>query len=290
MIRRTKKEGCCLKGCLTMVAIAVLMPFLLISCLSWMLSYPGYRGEYPELYTVAVHNMFGISGFKSNGEICYDPRIYVMEEDDYGRVLFFYDEYYCGAEEDYGMAFGIMQQKKNGKVYYYPEVCCLPYFGLSSDVNDVLQNMDRDALEILKQCNDWGKPVDLSKCAQKKPVKKKPDGKLARETRLDGWMHDEEILLYAQKNGYTGNEDSPTCRAEFCYADQFGRELYYVSAFFRYDGPDGEYRDECYEYAMIFKSAGKIAKEGIIEIPSPQDSVEQIKALKQRCQWNAPLT
>lgn len=72
------------------VLCLVIVVFLsLSSC-----GYSKYRGEQVDLYTVAVNNIFGVSGYISNGEVSYDPGITVIETDPYGRVLFFYNENY----------------------------------------------------------------------------------------------------------------------------------------------------------------------------------------------------
>ena len=61
--------------CLFLCILAV--PLTFSSC-----SYRGYRGDHADLYTVAVNNVFGISGHTGNGEISYDPAIDILETDD----------------------------------------------------------------------------------------------------------------------------------------------------------------------------------------------------------------
>mgnify|MGYP006967403959 CR=1 FL=1 len=114
-----------------------LIPAFLLGCVILLYASPflmlfierGYRGEHRDLYTVAVHNIFAIYGYESNGEVSYDPDIQIIETDDYGRVLFFYSERYdgyTGDGVDYGMAVVIMQSSRDGYVWYYRDRCYMP--------------------------------------------------------------------------------------------------------------------------------------------------------------------
>ena len=79
--------------------------------------YP-YRGEYKELYTVAVYSIPDAEGNMRHGEGAYSSDIYIWEQDDYGRTLFSY----C---EDYGnQIFGLVisQAYDETNVYFYPDI------------------------------------------------------------------------------------------------------------------------------------------------------------------------
>ena len=72
-----------------------------------------YIGEYPELFTVAINSLLGVRGYSLSGG--HQPTITILEEDDYGRVLFEYREG--------GFSYPsrlIMQKAENGYAYFYP--------------------------------------------------------------------------------------------------------------------------------------------------------------------------
>ena len=71
----------------TLVALILVLSLSLSSCI-----YLGYQGEDIDLFTTAANNVFAIYGSATNGEATYSPTIRVIEKDDYGRVLFFYNE------------------------------------------------------------------------------------------------------------------------------------------------------------------------------------------------------
>ena len=53
-----------------------------------------YRGEYLDLYTVAINSVLWTFGASPQTDFAGDPLIEIMEEDDFGRVLFRYTEKY----------------------------------------------------------------------------------------------------------------------------------------------------------------------------------------------------
>ena len=79
--------------------------------------YP-YRGEYKELYTVAVYSIPDTQGYMHHGEGAYSADIYVWEQDDYGRTLFSYCEDYSARN----FALVISQAYDESNVYFYPDI------------------------------------------------------------------------------------------------------------------------------------------------------------------------
>ena len=130
--------------------------------------YP-YRGEYKELYTVAVYSIPDAEGYMHHGEGAYNSDIYIWEQDDYGRTLFSY----C---EDYGnqiFALVISQAYDETNVYFYPDVnykltLIDSEYKYEGADNDHLMNRTEDFYlenkEKLKEVNDWNKPLDKTKC------------------------------------------------------------------------------------------------------------------------------
>lgn len=262
------------------VFCAFILAFSLTACV-----FSGYDGEHKDLYTVAVNNVFAVHGYLSNGEVSYNPEIYIIEKDDYGRTLFFYSEYYDDSSDpqaDYGMAFVIMQKSENGYAYYYQDKCYVPYFDTTSDWDTISDKIDNAILERLKELNDWGREFNGEKCLKVKINSKKPKGEL----RPRDYEFDEIIYPYEVKNGYDGEDDSFCKFSIYCEADSYGRELHYVYASTMNEEENGEKVFEYYSYAIILDAEGICSENGIVKISNLEDSLKQINELKQNNNWN----
>ena len=270
-----------------------LIPAFLLGCVILLYASPllimfcgrSYRGEHRDLYTVAVHNIFAVRGYESNGEVSYDPEIRVIETDDYGRVLFFYSEYYNGYSElviDKGMALVIMQSSQDGEVWYYRDLCWMPCFGTTDDWEDISAGLEPKALEALKEANDWNRELKEEKCAKVSITRKKPEGKIhPRDT-----FFDQLIYPYMKQQGYRGTDRSFCKYSIFCETDAFGRELYYVYGMTANPGPGGKTRYNTYEFAVVLNADGTCPENGIAEIRTITDSADIIRRLKQGTNWN----
>lgn len=244
-----------------------------------------YRGDHKDLYTVAVNNIFGIYGRESNGELVYDPEIRIIETDDYGRVLFFYSEYYDGYlndEADYGMAIVIMQSSKDGYAYYYRDQCYMPCFDVTDDWETISAKLASETLEELKNANDWGRELNEERCVKAKLTEKKPEGKLQPEDAV----FDQILFPYMLRNGYTGRDRSICRYSVYCETDAYGKELYYVYGATKDPGVDGETVYASYDFAVILNADGTCPQNGIAEIPALADSAAVISKLKLDTNWN----
>ena len=239
-----------------------------------------YDGGQDELYTVAVNNIFGISGHTSNGEISYDPEISVIETDDYGRTLFFYSESY-GTEPDCSMAFVIMQASDSKYVYYYQDTCYLPFFATDGEFwhgrasrDTYLQAMElsQELIEVLKEQNDWNRELDESKFTKSKISIKKPEDKSSISEGNLGL----KIYQHATNNGYSGSDSYPRCFIKYCNTDQTGGELYYVSCMFGDVDENGENIWETRKYAVIM-CAGEIRLTEITDITDYYHAVMKLR-------------
>lgn len=253
----------------------------------YIFSYKGYKGEYKDLYSVAVNNVFAVRGEHSNGEVSFDPKIHIIETDNYGRTLFFYNEYYdysIDPECDYGMAFVIMQSSKDGYAYYYPDKCYFPYFDTTSDWETISAQLEPDYFDAFKIENDWNSELIEENCAKVKISNKKPKGVLHPKDR----EFDKIIYLYEMRNGYTGTDSSFYKFSIFSEADRYGKELHYVYGMTKNTLRNGQDVFDTYEYAIIFKADGTCDKNGIIKLSAPADSVAAIHELKENNNWNKP--
>lgn len=249
-------------------------------------NYDGYKGEHTDLYSVAVNNIFGVFGYLSNGEVLYDPEIHVIETDDFGRTLFFYNEFYTYSsknEIDYGMAFVIMQFSTNGFAYYYEDECYLPYFDTTSEWDVISEKIDADYLEQLKEANDWNKELNIDRCKEIKITNKKPDGEL-QPSDSD---FDKIIYPFEVKNGYSG-EDKSFCRfSVYCSKDSYDRELHFVYGSTINDAENDGKKVDIYKYAIILNADGSCSDNGIARISNIEDSLAIINELKQNNNWNS---
>ena len=265
---------------LAAIILIVLVTILLLrSC-----NYTGYGGEHTDLYTVAVNNVFGLSGYNSNGEVLYDPVIEIIETDEHGRVLFFYDEYYDDSIDptiNYGMAFVIMQKSEDGYVYYYQDTCYAPYFDTRDDFHTVMECVDPLLIEDLKARNDWNEEIDEARCTTAKMQKQKSKGELIEYD----WQLDKVIYSYAKANGYQGT-DKRHCRFfKYCNADANGKELYYVYCTSADRDGTGETVYNSYVCAVIVNPDGSFSEHAVVEIPDPTESYERIQTLKEQNGW-----
>lgn len=123
-----------------------------------------YRGEYLDLYTVAINSVLWTFGASPQTDFAGDPLIEIMEEDDFGRVLFRYTEKYFSPNISFSSLI-ILQSKKNDFAYYYED--CNFISKEKSYYSDEPAIFDLDDINELKNINDWNQPVNFDKCVKK---------------------------------------------------------------------------------------------------------------------------
>jgi len=125
-----------------------------------------YYGEYPELYTVTIHSVPTVQGYFFDGSHGpFDSLILILDVDDYGRVLYIYDE-----SKQYTVL-GIVQYWDDVYVYFFPaDAGNFTVFHKSKFQQDgfyIGRNIDiitdyfADEIEKLKLNNDWNKELSL---------------------------------------------------------------------------------------------------------------------------------
>ena len=257
-----------------------------------------YKGERADLYTVAVNTFFRAKGWdNSNPEVVHDPYLKVIETDDYGRVLFCYNErlsyyekehQYDEEYEKYYYACIIMQKSSDGFVYYYEDVCIEGY--LIEDENSFKNEIYSEAIKKdftnLKQLNDWGKEFNEEKCV-KKPITTKKSSVLDIKDKT----FEEITRKYATFLGDKG--DDVIYRYEvYSTSDFYGRELYYVWGISRDvygEGISPTSTAQYFHFAIIFNPDGSYNQETcIVEITDLVNFNAEIKQLKTANQWNEP--
>ncbi|MBQ8915493.1 MAG: hypothetical protein IJ046_04860 [Clostridia bacterium] len=268
---------------LSLLAIVVAIPVLFFSFVIFTLTRPvKYTGDHPELYTVAVTNVFGARGYTSNGEVGYSPDVQIIEEDDFGRVLFVYNERYWG-DDGFGAAFVIMQMSDNDFAYFYDE-CCSTYVGEAYEIEKIIADADPDVIEELKVKNDWNCKPDPIKYKSWEIVIKKPKSR----QKIEEYYIDPVIYEYAREHGYEGTDDDAFKYSVFSSRDKYGRELFYVYARTADDITDGETVYGSYDYAVIVDPEGGYTKESLVRIDDMAKADSLIGDLKAACGWDTP--
>lgn len=190
------------------------------------------------------------------------------------------------------MAFVIMQKNESGYVYYYQDVCYVPFYDDSDysyhgrNNDDSLRAVELSASEIasLKEKNDWNDELDLDKCTKTKICDKMPEGRI----KVKSWTLDAVIYPYAKAHGYQGS-DMRQCRIiKFCNRDKTGKELYYVYCMTADNDASGKTVYGNYVYAVIVDTEHKVplVRDGaIVEIKDPRTYHETIQKLKEQNDW-----
>ena len=221
-----------------------------------------YVGKHIDLHTIIMNNTLGVA--TSRVGLWARP----MDEDSFGRRMFIY-----GGHE---IAIGICQKSDNKYVYYYPDDCYILYNltieqrwsliedgELSDSVWDIIPAED---LEMLKEMNDWDKPIDESRC-EKKKISRNSSG---------NFVKDEAMMAFYAVIDY--DRSSPEW-FQYMTSDDYGRHIY----FSRICDSDGNYIDN---YAVMFHPDKRFDYIKIIDL---FDYREQMKEFKARNNWGEPI-
>ena len=239
-----------------------------------------YKGEYPELCSVAWANIPTARGYISMGEIVHDANLQVLQRDEKGRTLFAYSEENMGVSSH----LLIMQKSDGENAYYYPEDC---YIFITHESG--LSNIDLESEEILalKAQNDWDLPINESKCESTKIVTRKPEGKV----RVDNSVFEKITEEYCKNPEKQPREGSISFsgNATFITSDKYGRELYVAVTVFSEKTDKSEIKYYYYSLIVMMPDDSFDASTVIIleDVENPQSDVKRIKAENG---WNTPLS
>lgn len=126
---------------------------------------PGTLGR-TGFYEAYYINMVNIAAFGSSEEdACRFDKVELVETDAYGRSMFRYHSHAGTVEADwdwetYLTTLIICQKTENGKAYYYSDFCWL---GKASEQSKEYAAFTEDEIALLKERNDWDKPLDAAK-------------------------------------------------------------------------------------------------------------------------------
>ena len=236
-----------------------------------------YRGDYPELFTVALNSLLGVVGVAPN--LIDDPRIVVLEEDNHGRILFMY-------EEGRGLGISILiSQKSDGKnVYFYPHY----NFIIFKTFEEMTFRVTRDGLQMnhlypeiiaqidgLKKRNDWNQELNLEKS-----IRKEID--VYNNFNRKGPVKDSTLLeLYDLALGDDAWENPLKFYVNLLTTDVYGRSVYL--------GTGGEW-DNQRHVMMFFQPDGSFDEvKGVMEWVDTHTYQTALREFKELNGWNQPF-
>lgn len=227
------------------------------------------KGEYPELYSIAVNSLLGVLGYNSHGDVSIE----IIEEDSFGRKLFSYSE-----GETYSLL--ISQKTNEPYVYYYPD-----YNFISKKWEGEGTSFTKEEVEDLKRKNDWDKELNESKSIKVEITRKKTKTEIHIEDK------DFETIFksVAQSKGYKGN-DTIFRSAIYCTSDMYGRALYYAWGVGRDVNGEGVNQHSLYmdlKLIIIFNPDGSYNIDtSIMELSDMYNYQDALKAFKELNKWN----
>ena len=263
-----------------------------------------YGGEYPELYTVAVYSIPDAEGFMYHGEGAFDSRIYIWEQDDYGRTLFAYCEDYS----DHVFALVICQSFDDQNVYFYPDANYVltvleSEYVYSNSSEEYLKSRTEafylESKETLKEANDWNKPLDKTKCVYYPITNKKSFDKKVRS--LSSVQCDKILNEYSKTLNLSNPNKYPHRNNSILQVDENGMILHEIWGVHQYhDNPNWTKTDPYTSYDIILwvitdKDGNYDKENGVMVMYSEANdnnpfiyNASDILAFKEKNGWQAP--
>ena len=217
-----------------------------------------YIGDYPELFSVALHSLLGTKGFEEGHS--GPPTIRVLEEDSYGRVLFSYRENEISSHL-------IIQKVNSDHAYFYPH-----YNFMLGRIQDVSE----EELDGLKEANSWNQPMSDSSEFERVPIiRLKEAGPVSLEAHIEVYFE-----LFPQITDHLSNRNV-IYQMYFLRTDRYGRSVYLAR------GTGSEWRRN--PYAVIFQPDHSFDLErGVLEITDMDNYQTSLRLLMEVNGWNEP--
>lgn len=133
--------------------------------------YKEYSGEYSNLYTVAINSVLWTNGYSFSADRYKNSDIEIIDEDQYGRIMFtYYERYYSGGDISFS-SLVVCQYSNEKEVFYYEDINYIvkeqPFFAVEPFTDE--------EIEQLKVVNDWNQEINYDKCIKKEITKSKPN-------------------------------------------------------------------------------------------------------------------
>ena len=153
------------------ILILLFLVFMLNSCDIFY----SYKGNDYDLFTVAMNSVLDSHGhtFKDNE----GPTLYIIEEDNYGRKLF----YYCEGNNISTHSLIISQKTFEGNVYYFPD------YNFISNSNNEFSDEEINNLKVL---NDWNLPLNEEKMVISNIIYNKEDREITNDELIEKIISD----------------------------------------------------------------------------------------------------
>ena len=241
-----------------------------------------HRGNYPDLYTVAINSILDSRGYQMYS-LPLPARIHVVETDDFGRMLFLYWESNPHWEFNIISAFSLIisQHSYGGYVYFYPHhnfisvrhMLNLPSSDFVPNISQLEEDFTANAIEELKERNSWNQELNLD-YAVRVPIvytKEDRDGPIYRETLLSAGIEVFELEEDERRSPFF----------HFFITDAYDRSIYVV-----HGASVGDRRI----FVVLFQPDGSFDIDtGAMELLDLQHYQDELKALKQQNGWNQPF-
>ena len=259
-----------------LLVILTILMFALTSCIRGEELNPDidfYRGEHPELYTVAMNSLLGQRGFSfHSGPRIFDSTIRVLEEDAFGRRLFIYSEDPRPVVSRFNLL--ISQKSDVDYVYFIPH-----YNFISSEEawTPIIQNAEYPLAEVeeFKRLNDWNQPLDLERAVRVPIIRRKEDGPMNQNQLVSAYRAALGDAARGRAYGYI----------TFFNTDDYGRSIYTGRGLERRE--DG---NEWIAIVMLFQPDGSHDSEtGSMKLPCHQNYQSALREFKELNNWNQPL-
>ena len=233
-----------------------------------------YNGDHPELFTVAINSILGVKGYILSERV-FSPDIDIVEVDDYGRTLFLYHEN--------TISLVVSQKSDDGYVYYYPYHNFITiqrfasgkgywnYVNEQIPMEEIEDSYTPQAIEKLKNDNDWNNPIDLSKAVKTEIVNTKTD----RYGPVDY-----KVLQQLYRELFDEKISKNEARRYFAYfvTDDYDRSIYTV------------WSSEYEYYVILFKPDGSYDnKNDILVLSDAYNYQDEVKEFLDSHLWNKPL-
>ena len=168
-----------------------------------------YIGDYPELYSVAINSILGARGY--GVAHMTQPNIIVLEEDDYGRILFSYSESAAAGNTGVSPFNRVIIQKTDGDYAYF-----YPHYNFISNSSGRFTD---EEIETLKEANSWNQEMsDSSEFLRVRIVRQQDEGPITDEQLIE--TH--HLILPDS----TANNHQIIGNTTFLRTDDVGRSIY----------------------------------------------------------------
>ena len=257
------------------VLITVMLTTILLASCAGRRGQEDYRGEYPELFSVAINSLLGAKGYWTS-EIRHEAGVSPFGEDIYGRIIFSYWEN-SGVSTNTLL---VMQKSDEEYAYFYPNInfisAPLEYLIRHYDENGRFYraSFPGEMIEELKKLNDWGLPLEPERMVSVEVVRTKRSGPFGRNELRDAYRFALGDYAHNRHVHYT-----------FFRTDEFGRSIYLFSRW-----PSMVASTDNRHSIVLFQPDGTFDENiGVMHLTDFFNYQSQLAGFKDLNDWNMPI-